>query len=149
MPHLRRVHPLLHLPPVSRRLTRCTHSTNTAAGLAKSASANVESQAKANLNPYKAWWCFPPNEALTQSFPVVRVNEQHPQKRDKQDSPEMKMDSCAFSWLIWWQMYDHVLVLIFFRSCSSFRYCVSPLVFASTSSCSDFPLLLLSPLSLS
>lgn len=54
VPHLRRVRPLLHLPPVSRGLTRCTHSTDTAAGQAKTVSADVESRAMAALNPYKA-----------------------------------------------------------------------------------------------
>lgn len=55
MPHLRRVRPLLHVPPVSRGLTRCTHSNDTAAGQAKTGSADVESRANAALNPHKAW----------------------------------------------------------------------------------------------
>lgn len=79
MPHLRRVRLLLHLPPMSRGLTRCTHSTDTAAGQAKTVSTDVENRAKAALNPYKAWWCYPA-AALIQSSPITRVNTQHPWK---------------------------------------------------------------------
>lgn len=73
-------------------LTRCTHSTDTAAGQAKSVSSDVESRAKAALNPYKAW-LRDPAVALILSFPAVRVSQQHPQVKDGEEDTEMQMDT--------------------------------------------------------
>lgn len=76
MPHLRRVHSLLHLPPQSRGLTRCTDSLP---GTAKILSSDVKSRVETSLNLYKPWW-RDPAATLTQTSPDTRVNKQYPLK---------------------------------------------------------------------
>lgn len=98
MPHLRRVHPLLHLPPLSRTLTRCIHSTSTAAVLVKSASSSVERWAKTFLNPLKALGC-PPVGAPTPSSPQARFNVQHPWRIMKKEETKTQVDAYVFTWL--------------------------------------------------